>query len=248
MALLQKVLATKMKADFSLPINASMIRLFPQNRSTSKMQKADSRGNHRLVVLSAQAGYQQAAESQLGYFQAQLDELANYIESFEAMYSEPLIFDDSLRVGIEEFLKQIVLACEILILLDEASAVAGICIFNPVRKDINYEIIGWVAPKYRVGIANQRFVLQRYREEVLPYAWNRLKIVKLSSTTHVQNRAAIRFNRNVGLEMTGHSRKEMMVQGELCDALRFECINPAIPLHARVIRRGERIAVENVIS
>jgi hypothetical protein len=138
MALLQKVLATKMKADFSLPINASMIRLFPHNRSTSKMQKADSRGNHRLVVLSAQAGYQQAAESQLGYFQAQLDELANYIESFEAMYSEPLIFDDSLRVGIEEFLKQIVLACEILILLDEASAVAGICIFNPVRKDINY--------------------------------------------------------------------------------------------------------------
>jgi len=178
-------------------------------------------------VLSAQDGYQRTPESQVEFFQANLDTLSEYIDAFEAMYSEPLIFDDALRIGLDEFVKQIVLACETLIVVDGTGRVAGICIYN-VRKNSNFEIMGWVAPEYRKGMANQRFVLRVYRDEILRYAWERLQCVKISSSTHSENLAAIRFNKNVGLQMIGRSRKEMMIQGELFDAYLFECINPAI--------------------
>jgi hypothetical protein len=155
------------------------------------------------------------------------------------MYGEPLIVDDVLRGPPDAFLKHIVTNCETLVAMDDKT-VAGVCVFNWVKKGRVAEVIGWVAPEYRNSISKGRRVLATFVEDMIPYAWKKMQAPKVIASCHIENWPAIRFAKNVGMTPVGILRKELQIKGQLYDTCLFECLNPAFEVTAIEVFKGGR--------
>lgn len=166
------------------------------------------------------------------YFERNFKHLISFLPQFTAMLDEPNLFDDSFRAsGPEPFLKHLVMNCEVLVCYElddeEERSVVGIAIFSDVILLRRAKFIGWVDPKYRTeNFEGQKAVRLFLDEDVLPYAWDKLQVVRLESVCAERNGQALAFARNAGFRQVGILTMDFMSQGFLSDTVLLELVNP----------------------
>ncbi len=180
----------------------------------------------KSLIVSAAQGYALAPEVQENYFKNRQELLSKYRTEIEQMMAEPLFLDDNMRGSVDAFMNFIVRRCETLI-CREGKEVVGIAIINVTKVNRSAELIGWVAPKYRRGYANQKKVRLFMQEDILPYAFTRMRLVRIEFRCDSRNRAALKFATNSGFEMMGIARLDLLIFGLLSDSFLLERINPA---------------------
>jgi len=201
--------------------------------------------NLKTYTISALKGYQQQPQMRERYFQARYEALAPYKSSFQAMMDEQYLIDDMYRTDIDDYLKRLVTGCETLIFLD-VKAVVGIAIFNNIVVGRSAEFAGWVAPEYRSpNYQGQKAVKLFADEDVLDYAWNELKLVKMEARVATSNLPGQSFMKNVGFARIGEIAVDLQFYDQLFDSVLFELVNPAFrlpPVEERIhgIRRQEK--------
>ncbi|HIA51284.1 MAG TPA: N-acetyltransferase [Candidatus Melainabacteria bacterium] len=179
-------------------------------------------------IASSLKGKQLPANLQEKYFKDRYDLLAKYADHIVDMLSEPNFIDDMFRIPVADYLKYLVLSCETLLVQDDQEGVMGAAVFSDVLPGRHAEFGGYIVPAFREGasIPRLRAVRKAMHEDVLDYAWNDLKLVKLTSRVAKINKSAIRLLENLGFRRVGELRYEMQLSGSLVDMFLYELINP----------------------
>lgn len=176
-------------------------------------------------IISSMKGNELPDNLRRQYFTDRFNRLCKYAESVQDMLQEPNFIDDLFRIPIAQYLEYLVLHCETMVVEHEGS-VMGAAVLSDLIPGRRAEFGGWIHPTFREGLTNQKLVRSAMFGDVLDYAWNDLKLVKLTARCAKINKPAIRLLRNIGFRLIGESELDMQVLGNLVDTLHFECINP----------------------
>ena len=176
--------------------------------------------------MSAVEGYKLPIAIQGKYFKDRFDALKRYTGAFEQMLQEPMMFDDQHRLPLDELLQQLVMTSEVLVCVD-GDDIVGVAIFYDVCVTHSAHFGGWVSPKYRQGFSNQKLVREFLCDNVMDYAWNDLKLIRVESKVAHENVSAHSFARHAGFDSVGYLTMEMAFFGRLCDSVIYEAVNPA---------------------
>lgn len=177
-------------------------------------------------IISSLDANKLAPEHRNQYFDKRFKAIVKYAPHVNAMMQEPYFMDDAFRVPLEDYLKHLVLFNETLICTNEGE-VMGAAVFSDVVPGRKAVFAGWINPEWRSGspFARQKLVRETFND-VLSYAWDDLKLVKLTSQCATINRPAIRLLENLGFKRVGTVRYELQIMSELVDMFQYELINP----------------------
>ncbi len=132
--------------------------------------------------------------------------------------------DDGFKVTVEQYCEYLVTRCETLICKAD-DQVAGIAIFSELSARSGL-FIGWIAPEFREGFANQKVTRSLLHGDVLDYAWSDLKLIRLEARCHPSNSGAMSLLANLGFSYVGTCRADMLIDGTLSDTLLWDLVNP----------------------
>lgn len=205
------------------------------------------------VIVSALGGLQKAEQVREKYYQDRAGRLLKYYGTeLAAMFSEPMIVDQSIRPNrIEQLIEFLVFNCETVICKD-GDDVVGIGVFFNVAPGRQATLIGWIAPQYRKGgISAAQKIKEFWNDGVMAYAWDSLNLKKVEAKCCELNRRALAFALKAGFKAVGFCRLDYMIEETLYGSVLFECLNPAYevqPLKEKRIngRKSKRAAAESV--
>lgn len=141
------------------------------------------------------------------------------------MLNEPFFVDDDFRVTPEAYAEYLVTQCDTLVCKSDEKIV-GIAVFSDIRAQRSAEFIGWISPAFREGFSNQKVTRSFLHGEVLDYAWNDLKLVKLEAWVYPENTGALALLTNLGFKYVGECAADMKINGELVATMQWELVNP----------------------
>jgi RimJ/RimL family protein N-acetyltransferase len=190
-----------------------------------------------VLVCSAASLRQADPKIQLTLADRRIQALSRFSAIFEDMLAQPYFLDEMCRSTLEDYIRYLVTNCETLILTADKEVV-GAAIFSSIVPGRDAQFAGWVDPSYRLnaGYRRQRLVADLMREEVLPHAWNDLKLLRLESRVCIKNRPAIKFAMNAGFAPVGKLNFEFMTSRTLFDTFLLEAVNPALRLDPLTVK------------
>lgn len=106
--------------------------------------------------------------------------------------------------------------------------VVGLACFSEIVPGRSATFLGWIAPGAREGFGNQKMMRSFLHDDVLGYAWNTLKLIRLEARCHPGNHAAVSLLKNAGFRMVGTCQADLLLHGQLCATLLWELVNPAV--------------------
>lgn len=177
----------------------------------------------RVLAYRASKGYLLPAELRQGYFEALYEKHKQHVGRYLPAFEEPLFLDDG-KKQTADLLWEMATGHDVFVCL-EGEKVVGFASLHSFSASRHAELLGYVSPEYRktLGRKTARFVMQ----DLLPYAWNELRLIKLKASVSERNTGAIRFLTRLGFICCGRHRVEELFGGRLHDILDFELLNPA---------------------
>jgi RimJ/RimL family protein N-acetyltransferase len=181
--------------------------------------------NLTFILLSAADGHAKAPQVQKKFFEARINKLLEYRPLLEQMFSESFLVTDSAKKSIDQWVFTMVTQCETFICKD-GDAVLGFAVFYR-ESPLKATFFAWVAPEYRSGYSAGNKILEFLRENILPYAYGKMGLVKLETRCSVDNPKAIKFALKIGFRSIGIARLDFQSNGNLSDTVILERLNPA---------------------
>lgn len=179
----------------------------------------------KTLVVSALQGLSKPEQVRTQYYQSRYQALLKFKDVIQAILAEPLFLDDFHRVEPEVYCNFLVHSAETLI-CKNGSEVVGVGCFSEVVPSRSATFFGWITPAARAGFGGQKMMRSFLHEDVLDYAWNTLKLIRLEARCHPDNKAAASLLENAGFRMVGRLSSDLLIYGNLSDTLLWELVNP----------------------
>lgn len=180
----------------------------------------------KFMLLSAHQGYSKAPEIQQKYFQTRYAVLEQHRAELEQMFSEPYLVTEYAKKTIEEWMYTMVTTGETFICKDGDSVLGFLFLYfdTPAKATL----LAWIAPAYRGGANDAREKTNSFlNENIFPYAWGKLGLVRIETRCSVKNGKAVKFAERIGFQHIGIARLDFKSGNELSDTVILEMVNPA---------------------